>query len=229
MKREDGRKNDELRPLIIKAGVSDRAEGSAFVQTGDTKVIATVYGPKKVLPKHLEDSKKGILRVRYNMIPFSVTDRKKPGPDRRSMEIGKVLREALTPVLFLEEFPRSVIDIDLEVIQADAGTRVAALNAASVALADAGIPMRDLVGAIAVGRVNGNIVADLNKHEEDVDDAIDMPVAMTIRDKNITLLQMDGVADIKELKKMLELAEKKIEEIGEIQRKALREKYENKN
>jgi len=224
-KRFDGRKPDEIRPLVVKAGVTDRANGSAFVQTGNTKVIASVYGPRKVLPKHLEDTKKAILRIRYNMLPFSVKDRKKPGPDRRSIEIGKVIRDALTPVLFLEEFPRSAIDIDLEVIQADAGTRVASLIAAAVALADAGIPMKDLVGAIAVGRVEGQIVADLTKEEEDVEDAIDMPIAMTARDKKITLLQMYGIADVKEIDKMIELASKKIEEIAEAQREALREKY----
>ncbi len=224
-KRFDGRKNNEIRPMSMEVGVVNRAVGSAKVQMGKTIAIASVYGPRKVLPKHLEDPKRGLLRVRYNMLPFSVNERKKPGPDRRSIEIGLVMKNALMPVIELDSFPRSVIDIDVEIIQADAGTRVAALIASSLALADAGIPMKEMITALAVGRVNGEIVADLTKEEEDVEDAIDMPIAITSRTKRITLLQMDGIADIKELNKMIDLAIKKSDEILKEQYRALEKKY----
>ncbi len=226
-KRNDGRKKDELRkPYIIKAGVISKANGSALVQSGKTIVVAAVYGPKKVIPKHLEDQEKAILRVRYNMITFSVPDRKKPGPDKRSQEIGKVIEHALRKTIFLEEYPRTVIDVYLEVLQADAGTRVAALTAASVALADAGIQMRDLLPAVAVGRVNGEIVLDLNKEEEDVEDAVDMPIAYLPSTDEVMLLQMDGIVELEEINKMLELAKKGCKKIYTLQRKALKERYE---
>lgn len=226
IKRIDGRAPDELRkPYIIKAGVIKRAHGSAMVQSGKTVVIAAVYGPKKVIPKHLEDRDKAILRCRYNMITFSVKDRKKPGPDKRSVEISKVIANALSKVVLLEEYPRTLIDVDLEVIQADAGTRVAALTAASVALADAGIAMKDLMPAVAVGRVNGHIVLDLTKEEEDAEDAVDMPFAYIPSTGEVTLLQMDGVVSLDEIKKMMELAKKGAQQIYELQVKALKDKY----
>jgi len=225
--RNDGRKRDELRkPYIIKAGVIPKANGSAMVQSGKTHVLAAVYGPRKVIPKHLENQEKAILRVRYNMITFSVPDRKKPGPDKRSMEIGKIIEHALRKVVFLEDYPRTVIDVYLEVVQADAGTRVAALTAASVALADAGIHMRDLLPAVAVGRVKGHVVLDLNKEEEDVEDAVDLPFAYLPSTGEVLLLQMDGIADVGEIEEMIDLAKKGCMEIYEIQKKALKEKYE---
>ncbi len=226
--RNDGRKPEDLRkPYNIKLGVVPRANGSALVQSGKTIVMAAVYGPKKVIPKHLEDQEKAILRCRYNMITFSVKDRKKPGPDKRSTEISKLIENALSNVVMLEEYPRTVIDIYLEVIQADAGTRVAALTAASLALADAGIAMKDLIPSTAAGRVNGHIVLDLNKEEEDVEDAIDLPFAYIPSTKEVVLLQMDGIADIEEIEKIIEMAKKGCDKIYEMQIKAIKEKYGN--
>ena len=83
--RPDGRKVDETRPISAKVGVIPNADGSAMFSFGDTIAIAAVYGPKKMHPQHLQDSEKGTLRCTYNMLSFSVTDRIKPGPSRRSM------------------------------------------------------------------------------------------------------------------------------------------------
>lgn len=227
-KRSDGRKPDEIRPVKMKVGVIKRADGSAFVQTGKTQVIATVYGPRDVYPRFREDPKKAILRCKYNMVPFSVKDRKRPGHDRRGVEISKVISEALSPSLYLEEFPKTAIELNMEIIQADSGTRVAAITAASLALADAGIPMKDLVSSTATGRVNKQIVVDLNKEEEDVEDAIDVPIAMMSRLEKVTLLQLDGDTSIKELGEMLKMGKKGCEQINKEQQKALREKFKVK-
>ncbi|MEM2890660.1 MAG: exosome complex exonuclease Rrp41 [Candidatus Hadarchaeum sp.] len=223
-RRLDGRAPDELRPLKIKAGVLERADGSAYVELGNNKVFAAVYGPREMHPRHDQQPDSAVLRCRYSMAPFSVEDRKKPGPDRRSMEISKVTQEALEPVLFLELYPRSVIDVFIEVLQADAGTRTAGINAAAVALADAGVPMRDLVSSVAVGKIDDTIVLDLMK-EEDQFGTTDMPVAIIPRKKVITLLQMDGHFTKEEFKQALELAFKGCEKIYEVQRQALKEKY----
>ncbi|MBC7218580.1 MAG: exosome complex exonuclease Rrp41 [Hadesarchaea archaeon] len=223
-KRLDGRAPDELRPLKIKAGVLERADGSAYVELGNNKVFAAVYGPREMHPRHDQQPDSAVLRCRYSMAPFSVEDRKRPGPDRRSMEISKVTREALEPVLFLELYPRSVIDVFIEVLQADAGTRTAGINAAAVALADAGVPMRDLVSSVAVGKIDGTIILDLMK-EEDQFGTTDMPVAIIPRKKVVTLLQMDGHFTKEEFKQALDLAFKGCEKIYEVQRQALKEKY----
>ena len=223
-KRLDGRMSDELRPLKIEAGILERADGSAYVELGANKVLAAVYGPREMHPRHRQQPDTAVLRCRYNMAPFSVDERKRPGPDRRSVEISKVTREALEPVLFLELYPRSVIDVFIEVLQADAGTRTAGINAAAVALADAGVPMRDMVSSVAVGKVDGTIVLDLTK-EEDQWGTTDMPIAMVPRKKLVTLLQMDGHFTREEFGQALGLAFKACEQIYGIQRQALREKY----
>ena len=140
-KRLDGRKPDELRKIEMKVGVIPNAEGSAQVRFGNTVAIAGVYGPKIAHPRHLQKSDRAILKCRYNMAPFSVEDRIRPGPSRRSTEISKVIRESLLPAIFLEKYPKTKIDVYIEIINANAGTRCAAATAASVALADAGIEM----------------------------------------------------------------------------------------
>lgn len=223
-RRRDGRAPEELRPLKIVAGVLERADGSAYVELGNNKVFAAVYGPREMHPRHAAEPDTGVLRCRYSMAPFSVEERKKPGPDRRSIEISKVIREALQPALFLDLYPRSVIDVFIEVLQADAGTRTAGINAASVALANAGIPMRDLVASVAVGKVDGVIVLDLMK-EEDQLGTTDMPMAVMPRKKAITLLQMDGHFTAEEFKQAIALGLKGCEQIYAAQREALKERY----
>ena len=223
-KRLDGRAPDELRPIKIKAGVLERADGSAYIEMGNNKVYAAVYGPREMHPRHDQQPDMAVLRCRYSMAPFSVDDRKRPGPDRRSTEISKVVREALEPVLFLELYPRSVIDVFIEVLQADAGTRTAGINAAAVALADAGVPMRDLVTSVAAGKVEDTIVLDLNKFEDQYG-TTDMPMAIVPRKRLVTLLQMDGHFTREEFKQAVALAISGCEKIYEVQRQALKEKY----
>jgi exosome complex component RRP41 len=224
MEREDKRKPDELRPLVIKAGVLPRANGSALVCLGKTMVVAAVYGPRSLFPKHRQVPNKALLQTTYNMVPFSTTERVRPGPSRRSREICKVTREALEPAIFLEEFPKAVIDVYIDVLQADSGTRTAGINAASVALADAGIPMRDLVASVAAGKIDNHFVLDLGGKEEEVSKC-DMPIAYIPRSKEITLLQMDGSLSEKDVKEVMKLAIKGCEYIYKKQKEALRERW----
>ena len=224
--RLDGRKADQIRNIKIEVGVLSRADGSCYLEMGNNKVIAAVYGPREVHPRHQQKSTKAIVRYKYNMASFSVEDRKRPGPDRRSIEVSKVSREALEDMIFTEYFPKSAIDIFVEVLQADAGTRTAALNAASLALADAGIPMRGLVSACAVGKVDETLVLDLNKDEDNYGQA-DMPIAMT-PDGKITLLQMDGNFTLEQFKQGLEMAQEGCRQVYEFQRKALLDYYAKK-
>ena len=113
--------------------------------------------PKECLPKHLANPYRAIVRYTYRMATFSVPDRKNPKPGRREIEISKVSGEALERAIFLERFPNTAIHVDVEVVDSNAGTRIAALTAASVALADAGIPMRDLVVGTSVGKAGGKM------------------------------------------------------------------------
>jgi len=222
--RIDGRKVDELRPIKIEAGVLKSADGSAYVEIGKNKVLAAVYGPRECHPRHMQNPATAIVQAKYNMISFSVGDRKRPGPDRRSVEISKIISEALEYVVFTESFPRTSVDIYIEVLQANAGTRCAGLTAASVALADAGIPMKDLVPSIAVGKVNDQVVLDLNKEEDNYGQA-DVPIAMIPRTGEILLLQMDGHLTVAEYNKAMEYAVPALEQIYQLQKDALRRRY----
>ncbi len=199
----DGRKIDETRRIMIKAGVLKNANGSAYIEFGDNKILVGVFGPRDVHPKHLASTDTGLIRCRYHMSPFSVTERKHPAPSRREIEISKVLKEALEPAVMLKKFPRTAVDVFVEVLQADAGTRCAALAAASVALADAGIPMRDMVSAIAAGKVADTVILDVNNEEDQAGQA-DMPIGYMPNLEKITLLQLDGVLTPEEYKKCIE-------------------------
>ena len=226
-KRLDGRKFDESRQIEAKVGVIEKASGSAMFRIGKTIAVAAVHGPRQLYPQAIQDPNQGVLRCNYNMLAFSGSgDRVKPGPSRRSKEISLVTEKALLPVVDLIPFAGSVVDVFVELIQTDAGTRCAGISAAAMALADAGIPMSDLISSVAVGKVGGKIVLDLSKEEEDYEGgATDIATAMSTRTGKITLLQMDGDVSKEELKKALDLAKKGCEKIKEIQIRALKEKY----
>jgi exosome complex component RRP41 len=226
-KRFDGRKIDEMREVEAKLGVVPRADGSAMFRFGDTVAIAAVYGPRHLHPQFLQNPQQGIIRCHYDMLSFSVTERKKPGPARRSQEISDVTAKSLEPVLMLSQFPNTVIDVFINIVQADAGTRCAGINAASLALAHAGIPMTDLVGAISVGSLGGSVVVDLTKEEEDYEEdgekaATDIPMAFTLRDGKVTLLQLDGKVSPENLKKALEVGRKACEKLYDLQKETLK-------
>jgi len=226
--RLDGRKADELRPVKIEVGVLSNADGSAYIEHGKNKILAAVFGPREMHPKHLSQPDRMVLRCRYHMAPFSVQERKSPAPSRREVELSKVIRESLEPSLFVELYPRTGIDVFVEVLQADGGTRCASITAASLAIADAGIPMRDLVVACAAGKVDDTVVLDLMDTEDKVG-AADVPVAFMPNLNAVTLLQMDGVLTPEEFEKAVNLAMEGCKKIHALQKEALKTKYMNVN
>lgn len=223
-KRLDGRDINELRPLEIECGLLKRADGSATIRHGKNYIVVSVFGPRELHPKHLMLPDRALLRCEYRLASFSVGERKSPAPRRREHELSKIIKEALEPVLFLERYPRTTIDIYVQVLNADGGTRCASITAAAVALADAGIPMKGLVTSVAAGKAGGKIVLDLSDIE-DKDGEGDLPIAISMHDGNITLLQCDGNFTFDEVKEAIELAAVACEKIHEIQRDALTRKY----
>jgi exosome complex component RRP41 len=229
IKRLSGRKVDEMRPIKAEVGIIPNADGSALFAFGDTVAIAAVYGPRQLHPQHMQNPATGILRVNYDLLSFSVSDRKKPGPSRRSTEISKVTEWALSPVLDIKDFPNTVVDVQIYILQADASTRVAGINAASLALAHAGIPMKSLVCSVSVGKLDKDLVVDVDKDEEDFKEgegATDFPIAKIANSDEFTLLQLDGKIQPELLKKALEMGSKACDQIYEIQKKALKEVVE---
>ncbi len=225
-KRLDGRKPDELRNIKIEAGVLHRAEGSCYLEWGGNKVFAAVYGPREAIPRHTQNPLRAIVNAKYNMAAFSVEDRKRPGPDRRSREISKVISEALENVILVEKYPRASIDVNIEVLNAEAGTRCAGLTAAGVALADAGIPMKDIPVSCAAGKIEDQVVLDLGKEEDNYGTA-DLPIAISPRTGEVLLLQMDGHLTQEEFDRAFDLALKGCYIISDIQKKAIMDKYQS--
>jgi len=222
--RLDGRKADELRHLKLQVGVLSNADGSAYIEHGKNKILAAAFGPREMHPKHLSLPDRMALRCRYHMAPFSVQERKSPAPSRREVELSKVIRESLEPALFLELYPRTGVDLFVEVLQADGGTRCASITAAALAIADAGVPMRDLVVACAAGKIDDTVVLDLYDAEDKLG-AADVPVAFMPNLNAVTLLQMDGILTPDEFEKALNMAIDGCKKIYEMQKEALKTKY----
>ena len=224
-KRTDGRAPEELRTIKIEVGILKNAEGSAYLEWGNNKVLAAVYGPKEAQPKHIADPNRAIIKCRYQMAPFSsLEEHNRSGPNRRAIEISKVTKEVFENVILLDNFPGCEIDVFVEVLQSDGGTRAAGITAAAVAIASSGIPMRDIPYAVSAGKAGEEIILDLNKLEDNHSDA-DMPVAISPRNGEILLLQMDGSLSKEQCKKAVQLIMKAGEAITKVQREALETRY----
>jgi exosome complex component RRP41 len=228
MYKRENRDFAETRPIQAKAGVIKNADGSGYFKIGNTTAYAAVYGPRDLYPRFLQNPKKGVLRCNYNMMPFSGEgERVRPGPSRRSREISLVTEKALLPVLDLDEYPNAVVDVFIELSETDAGSRCAGICAASIALADAGLQMKDLVAAVSVGKVDDKLVVDLDGKEEHLKDieAVDIPIAMIPSTQEITLLQMDGIVSKEEILKAIELGSPVLVKISEILKEALKNRF----
>lgn len=231
-KRLDGRKFDELRPIRAEVGIVPNADGSALFAFGETIAIAAVYGPKPLHPQHLQEPDKGIIRCEYNMLPFSVNERARPGPSRRSKEIGMVSGNALSSIVDLTRFPGTVIDVQIMILQANASTRCAGINAASMALAHAGVVMKELVSSVSIGKIDDKIVSDITKAEEDYHEGegpTDIPFTITSRSQEITHLQLDGKIQTNRFMEAVEAAKIACKKIADYQIRALKGEKINEN
>jgi len=191
--RSDGRKPDQLRPVVITPRYIKHAEGSALIEVGDTRVICTVSVEERV-PSFLKGSGEGWITCEYGMLPRSTGTRSqrevsKGRPSGRTHEIQRLIGRSLRAVVDLKALGERTLWIDCDVIQADGGTRTASITGAFVALVEAlrhlktksafgDLPVTDFVAATSVGRVDGRILLDLN-YEEDSKAEVDMNIVKT--------------------------------------------------
>lgn len=167
--RLDGRRANELRKIRCKLGVFSQPDGSAYLEQGNTKVLVAVYGPHEIRgsrTKALHDQ--ALVNCQYSMATFSTGERKRrPRGDRKSQEMSMHLRQALQAAIITKVYPRTQIDIFVEVLQADGGNYCACVNAATLALIDAGIPMTEYMVACTASLANGDIpLVDISNLEE---------------------------------------------------------------
>jgi ribonuclease PH len=233
--RPDGRRADDLRRVSITRDFLRHPEGSVLVEFGDTKVICTASLEDKV-PAFLRGQGLGWVTAEYGMLPRATgtrTVRENRGPSGRSQEIQRLVGRALRAVVERAKLGERTFWIDCDVIQADGGTRTAAITGAYVALADAlqrlvvtsvlpGLPFRDFVAAISVGIVAGRPLLDLN-YQEDSSAEVDMNVVMTGSGE---FVEVQGTAEQvpfgrERLSELLTLAEGGIRRLIALQRRAI--------
>ena len=235
--RVDNRKSDELRPLIIKRHFTKYAPGSVLVETGNTKVICTASIEESV-PPHVKNTGEGWITAEYSMLPSSTPTRAprestKGKVSGRTHEIQRLIGRSMRSIIDLALLKERTIWIDCDVIQADGGTRTAAITGSYVALMDAiqllkskdmikENPVLNSIAAVSVGIVNGVVLLDLC-YAEDAAAQVDMNIVMTGDGK---FIEIQGTGEEytfndNQLAEMLRMAKKGIIEITEIQKKAL--------
>ena len=235
MKRSDGRGPKALRQVRITGSYLKHAEGSVLMELGDTKVICSASVEERV-PPFLRNTGKGWVTAEYSMLPRSTktrTPRERSGGKGRTFEIQRLIGRSLRAVTDLNAFGEKTIWIDCDVIQADGGTRTASITGAYVALVGAfrkmvqdgtieSIPIKDSIAAISVGKVEGEVLLDLN-YEEDSKAEVDMNVVMTGSGK---FVEIQGTAEgeaftKKEMDGLIRVAQSGIKTLTRIQKKSL--------
>merc|ERR1719281_644762 len=206
--RLDGRKAGELRRVQCKMGVFGQADGSAYLEQGNTMVLAAVYGPHdmsrdtRLRPLH----DRVVVNCQYSMAVFSTGERKnRPRGDRKSLEMSQHLKQTFEATIKVELYPRSQIDIFVEVLQADGGNYCACVNAATLALIDAGIPLRDYVTACTASLVEDKPLVDISSLES-TQGGPELTVAALPKTGEIVLLEMSQRFHIDHLDKVMEVA-----------------------
>ena len=235
MPRVDGRKADELRPLVITRHFLKHAEGSVLIELGDTKVVCAASIDERV-PQWMRGGGRGWVTAEYGMLPRSTHERspRETGrPSGRVQEIQRLVGRSLRAAVDLDKRGERTIWLDCDVIQADGGTRTASITGAFVALADAlhvlrktgalaWWPVREFIAATSVGIVGGEAVLDL-KYEEDSRARVDMNVVMT---ESGRIVEVKGTAEglpftRQEMQGLLDLADRGVKALVARQRETL--------
>ena len=229
--RTDGRNPDDLRPVEVHRGFARRSDGSALYRCGGTTVLATANLVEKV-PPWLEGRGTGWLTAEYMMLPGSTSPRKERRADGRSTEIQRLIGRSLRASVDIKALGPRTLSVDAEVIDADGGTRTAAITAAFIAVLDAlrlrigpegaALAIKDSVAAVSVGIVGGRALLDLDA-SEDVGAEVDLNV---VRLGGGGLVEVQGTGEGEtfsrsQLVELLDLAESGLERLGAIQRAAL--------
>jgi ribonuclease PH len=240
MLRVDGRRPADLRRVAISRDFLRHPEGSVLVEFGDTKVICTASLEDKV-PPFLKGKGQGWVTAEYAMLPRSTntrSSRERAGPSGRSQEIQRLVGRSLRAVVELRKLGERTCWVDCDVIQADGGTRTAAITGSFIAMADAlerlvrggalpGLPVRDCVAAVSVGVISGRPVLDLN-YVEDSAAEVDMNIVMTGAGR---FVEVQGTAEQapfgrEQLAELLALAELGIGRLVALQRQAMAHREE---
>ncbi|XP_042424117.1 exosome complex component RRP41 homolog [Zingiber officinale] len=200
--RLDGRRPNDIRQIRAEIGVVAKADGSALFEMGNTKVIAAVYRPTEVQNKGQQINNQALVRCEYSMANFSTRDLQE---DQRGTEISLVICQTMEACILVHLMPCSQIDIFVQVLQADGETRSACINAATLTLADACFPMRDIVTSCSAGYLSSTPLLHLN-YVEDSARGPDVTVGILAKMDKVTLLQMGSKLPIDIFENVMQLA-----------------------
>jgi ribonuclease PH len=230
MNRIDGRGRGDLRPITIERGFVANSPGSVLFRAGATVVLVTAQIPESV-PPFLEGKGVGWLTAEYSMLPGSTPTRSRRGADGRATEIQRLIGRSLRAIVDRQALGPWTIHVDADVINADGGTRTAAITAACIAVADAiavqfgdrrSAILRDSIAAVSAGIVEGELLLDLNYHEDSRAEV----------DLNVVRLGQGGLVEVQgtgeggvfsrsQLQALLDLAETGIDQLKVLQHKAI--------
>ncbi|XP_018430056.1 PREDICTED: exosome complex component RRP41 [Nanorana parkeri] len=222
--RQDGRKPGELRKVQCRMGVFAQADGSAYIEQGNTKALAVVYGPHEIRgsrSKTLHD--RAVVNCQYSMATFSTGERKRrPHGDRKSTEMTIHLKQTFEAAILTQLYPRSQIDIYVQILQADGGNYCTCVNAATLAVIDAGIPMRDYVCASSAGFIEDTPLVDLSYIEEAAGGP-QLALALLPKSNQIALLEMNSRLHEDHLERVMDAASKACKDVYAVLDQVVRE------
>eukprot|EP00320_Phaeocystis_rex_P006591 CAMPEP_0119065786 /NCGR_PEP_ID=MMETSP1178-20130426/8519_1 /TAXON_ID=33656 /ORGANISM="unid sp, Strain CCMP2000" /LENGTH=244 /DNA_ID=CAMNT_0007047335 /DNA_START=28 /DNA_END=762 /DNA_ORIENTATION=+ len=187
--RLDGRRPSEIRRLRCRLSAEPKADGSAYLEQGNTKVLVTVCGPHEVSSQRKAQHDRAVLHCTYSALPFAGGVHKSRA-DRVERELAAAVRSVFDPVVQTQLYPRTQIDVSLMLLQADGGVRAACINATTLALIDAGVAMEDFVCACTAGAVQGALLLDMNAQEDGA--GAELTVGLLPRSDRVSLLQLES-------------------------------------
>ncbi|KAG0242422.1 Exosome complex component RRP41 [Actinomortierella wolfii] len=225
--RIDGRRTTELRKIRSITSTLSQADGSAYLEHGNTKILVAVYGPREARAKSQVSHDRCYINVEFSMAPFSTTERRRRAKtDKRMLEIAQFVKQSFEPVVLGTLYPRSQIDVYLQILQNDGGVLEACINGTTLAMIDAGIAMEDYVCACTAGWIEKEPALDLNGVEESGDTS-EMTVALLPKSGKITLLQMEARLHVDKLEEVLHLASEGCHQIYTVLDTTIRDRTED--
>jgi exosome complex component RRP41 len=213
--RVDGRRAGEVRRLRCKLGPLSGADGSAYFEQGNTKVLVRVTGPRELSHRLKTQHDRALLTCDFSALPFAGGQHRPQGRgDRNAAEIAMCVRQIFEPVVQTHLYPRAQIDISISVLEADGDARAAVINAASLALVDAGVAMEDLVCACSAGIASGSPIVDLNGQE--AGGCAEMVVALLPRTGKLSFVQLESKLPIASVEEVMSFAGEGCRQVHEV-------------
>jgi len=221
--RLDGRRPRELRTIKCRMGVFEQPDGSAYIEQGNTKVLAAVYGPHQPTTKKM-DIRHMVINCQYSMTNFATAERRsKSRGDRKSMEFDLFLEQAVQSSVKTELYPRSQLDVYIEVLEADGSNLGVALNAATLALVDAGIYLKEYIVACTAALSTKNIPLTDTSHVEETSGAPTLTLASLPCTNKVAFIEMSHKFHMEHLIPMIEQAMDGCRDIRKVLERCIRE------